>query len=117
MDAGATLESAGNVSQAARNYFFDRYHGVIVTESAAFGHPTTQRLYRRTFTVAAKNFYVAAVVLSPRIVDWCAHAVGLQLRRRIRDEQRLELCRIRHLGVELERDALGAENDRHPIVY
>ena len=62
MNAGAAQESAHSVSQAVRRDFFDRYNGVVVRETAAFGHPTTQRMFRRTFTVAAKNFYFAAVV-------------------------------------------------------
>ena len=62
MDAPATLETARSVSQAVRKDFFDRYNGVVVKETFAFGHPTTQRMFRRTFTVAAKNFYFAAVV-------------------------------------------------------
>ena len=62
MDAPATQETARSVSQAVRKDFFDRYNGVVVKETFAFGHPTTQWMFRRTFTVAAKNFYFAAVV-------------------------------------------------------
>ena len=62
MDARATQTTARSVNQAIRRDFFDRYNGVMVKESVAFGHPTTQRMFRRTFTVAAKNFYFAAVV-------------------------------------------------------
>jgi hypothetical protein len=62
MDARSTQETAPSVSQAVRKDFFDRYNGVVVKETVAFGHPTTQRMFRRTFTVAAKNFHFAAVV-------------------------------------------------------
>jgi hypothetical protein len=41
MNPGPPKKTEQCVSQAVRKDFFERYNGVVVKETVAFGHPTT----------------------------------------------------------------------------